>query len=221
MSKKIDLTGKTFGRLTVISEVGKNKHGGVVWNCECSCGNVKVVVGSSLRKGYTKSCGCFRVENSTNCGLAHHPLYNVWYQMKDRCSNEKNPMYLYYGGRGIKVCDSWFYSLENFIQDMYLTYHKGLELDRINNDGNYEPDNCRWATPKQNAMNKGKYRNGSSKYKGIHWKKKDTKWYAQIHKDGIQYYLGSFVYETDAALAYNEKAEELFGEYAYLNLIEK
>lgn len=177
MSRRIkDLTGQTFGRLTVIEFAGKDKHGAAKWRCYCACGNSpnQIVLGRALTVGCTKSCGCLVKELHTKHGLRWHPLYRVWLGMKDRCYNVKKDRYPRYGGRGIIVCDRWKESLENFIEDMYPTYTEGMQIDRINNDGNYEPTNCRWVTPKQNSMNKGSQTGSTSKYKG--GTPTETKW---------------------------------------------
>lgn len=222
--KKIDLFGKVFNRLTVIEDVGRGKQGHVLWRCECSCGNSVVTCSADLRQGNTQSCGCLMIdqvkEANTTHGLRKHPLYNVWLKMKDRCFNPKANSYENYGGRGITVCDRWKDSLENFIEDVYPKYKEGLQLDRINNDGNYEPDNVRWVTNQQNSMNRGSDKNSSSKYKGVCWNKGTSKWQANIQKDGKLCHLGLFTDERDAAVAYNKAANDLFGEFANLNKIE-
>lgn len=221
MGKKLDLVGQVFGRLTVVSKADRSNSRKVLWNCECSCGNSKVVRGCSLKSGDTQSCGCLNAERAkglhTTHGLHKHPLYKVFIGMIDRCFNPKSTHYEDYGGRGITICDRWKDSLGNFIEDVAVGYGKGLHLDRINNDGNYTPDNVRWVTPQQNNMNRGGAKNSTSKYKGVSWNKATTKWRADIRKDGKLHYLGLFTDETEAALAYNEKAKELFGEYANLN----
>lgn len=140
--------------------------------------------------------------------------------MKDRCYNPNNAAYERYGGRGITVDGRWLESFEHFYEDVYKEYQKGLELDRVDNDGNYELANTRWITPQQNAMNRRSRSNSSSKYKGVSWNTKIGKWTAQIGLNRKVKYLGAFTDEEDAALAYNKAARELFGEYANLNKIE-
>jgi hypothetical protein len=220
MSKKIDLIGQVFGRLTVVSEKGKGKSGNIIWECTCCCGNTSLSQGGDLKRGNTKSCGCLRKETHTTHGLRGHPMYTVWSSMKKRCYAESGKRYQDYGGRGVKVCDRWISSLENFIEDTYEGYEKGLQLDRIDNNGDYEPENIRWVTPQQNVMNRRSFKNSSSIYKGVSWAKKSGKWSANIQKDGKYQHLGLFTNEIEAALAYNEAAEELFGEFANLNQIE-
>jgi ribosomal protein S27E len=158
MKNKRDLTGQKFGNLTVVEEAGRSKNNTILWKCKCDCGNETISFSTSLRNGDAKSCGCIRIEKSTKHGLYKHKLTSVWYDMMHRCYDKKNKHYKDYGGRGINVCEKW-HSIESFIDDMNDTYveHKAnnetTQIDRINNDGNYEPNNCRWATSYENNSN--------------------------------------------------------------------
>lgn len=151
-----DLTGMRFGRLTVIAAAGiKSRQR--QWRCVCDCGGTKVVAGSSLKSGCTKSCGCLNSETArkarTSHGMFGAPEYNSWAAMIQRCTNEKEKRFADYGGRGIKVCARWLESFENFYADMG-ERPEGMTLDRKENDGNYEPSNCRWATKlEQSSIN--------------------------------------------------------------------
>lgn len=145
-----DITGKRFGRLVVqaFSEVRK---GGSFWVCSCDCGNTKVVKTSDLCSGNTPSCGCIRRKHG--CSHNGSRAYRCWVNMRERCRNKTCHAFKDYGGRGIRVCDQWNESFESFLSDMGEP-PIGLELDRINNDGDYEPSNCRWATVRQQSNNR-------------------------------------------------------------------
>ena len=217
-----NLTGQKFGQLIVIefSHIGKSRHS--YWLCRCDCGNKTIVARGNLVGNKTKSCGCLRKETSKNKstkhGLRYCPLYSVWNDMIHRCYNPKCKNYLYYGKRGIAVCDEWRISLENFIKWAEANgYKENLEIDRINNDGDYEPTNCRWIMRKQNNWNRGKYSTNKSGYKGVSLHKKTGKWQVKITKNGQSYFLGLFDDVIDAAHVYDKKARELFGAYTNLN----
>ena len=157
-----DLTGQRFGKLTVIECTGRNKSGRFMWKCECDCGNVTTVRADGLTRGHTKSCGCLIVVAAKNRikdlnkihGKTNTRLFHIWQSMRSRCSNPSNKNYPRYGGRGIRVCDEWekdFVAFYNWAMDN--GYQEDLTLDREDNSGNYEPSNCKWATPIEQANN--------------------------------------------------------------------
>lgn len=156
-----DLTGQRFGRWTVLYYVGNNKHNQPTWLCRCDCGNVVVTSANGLRRGTTKSCGCRRSDVSRQSknhfapthGMSRTPEFRVWMSMLDRCQNPQSQPYRHYGGRGIKVCERW-QDFENFFADMGNRPSPKYSLDRIDNDGDYRPDNCRWATMKEQNSNR-------------------------------------------------------------------
>jgi hypothetical protein len=151
--KKIDLAGKTFGRLIVIEEAGVDTRGEKFWLCNCECGGKTKVLSSNLRTGHTKSCGCMKYEGSnTKHGMAGTPEHNIWQAMLQRCYNKNNSEYHNYGGRGITVCDRWLISFSNFYKDVG-DCPKGYFLQRIDINKGYFPENCRWATKKELVTN--------------------------------------------------------------------
>lgn len=174
MGASIDITSQRFGRLTVVSR-GANKGRQYGWNCVCDCGNTTHIAGASLRSGYTKSCGCLRVE-TTRQRRSKHQMSNtsehgIWLAMKRRCYNKNNTDYLRYGGRGIKVCDRWINSFENFYADMGEKPY-GCSIDRIDYDGDYTPENCKWSTNIEQANNKStnaRYQYGDENHTIAEW----------------------------------------------------
>lgn len=161
VKKKIP-NGYRSGRLVVIGESNKRSTDRqVIYNCKCDCGNYVMVIGYSLRKKITKSCGCIWRETVPGNNKTHNqskpgnwtPEYRTWVDIKTRCNNSNYHSYKNYGGRGIKVCERWNNSFENFYKDMGKKPYNYV-IDRINNDGNYEPNNCKYTTKKISANNK-------------------------------------------------------------------
>jgi len=150
-----NLAGKRYGRLLVVKRVeNRNKH--VYWLCRCDCGNEVEVRCDALTRGPTVSCGCYQRDVVTTHGMWQTSIYRLWRSMLGRCENPNGHAYKLYGGRGIKVCERW-HDFLSFLADMG-ERPRGCTLDRIDNDGNYEPGNCRWATPKQQGRNRANNR---------------------------------------------------------------
>lgn len=167
-ARTIDLTGRRFGRLVAQAKEGLATDDEARWRCLCDCGNETCVRSSSLRNGTTQSCGCLRRELLSTRPLKHGQArhgrltseYDAWHAMKQRCLNPNHAAYANYGGRGITVCQQWLESFEVFFADVGLKPDPELTLDRIDNDGSYEPGNVRWATrSQQNSNQRG--RNGA------------------------------------------------------------
>lgn len=148
-----NLSGQKFGKWTVLGATDERKHGQVTWHCRCECGNEKVLVGRVLTLGKSKSCGCYREEVKTTHGMYQTPIHRVWSNMIQRCHNSENTQYHNYGAIGIKVCDRWRNSFEAFYQDVGDVPFKGAQLDRVNNDLGYSPNNVRWVTREENLNN--------------------------------------------------------------------
>ena len=165
-----NLSGQRFGRLTALKPVGI-KHHRALWLCHCDCGRNCITRSSSLISGNTQSCGCLKSTLASSIhfrhGRCHSPEYNSWYGMLQRCENPNHSSYDHYGGRGIKVCTRW-HKFENFYADMGRKPGPGYSIDRIDNDGDYEPDNCRWATVKEQNMNQ-RSRKDQKKFLACNW----------------------------------------------------
>lgn len=155
MPKRLDLVGKKFGQLTVLEFYDVN-HGMSRWRCRCDCGNETIVYGNHMLSGNTQSCGCVgrekRRKACTKHGQSHARIYQVWADMKDRCYNPNNCAYEYYGGKGIRVCDDWLIP-NNFFEWAFANgYDDSLTIDRLDANGWYEPNNCRWVTQHDNVL---------------------------------------------------------------------
>lgn len=204
--------GDSFGRWTLISRAHVHKSR-QQWECRCKCGVIRCVDEFNLRYGASKSCGCLKpgpVRHGDSRNGNRAAEYAAWCHMKSRCTNPRAKKYADYGGRGIRVCDRWLYSYETFLSDMGRRPSPKHSLDRKDVNGDYTPENCRWATHYDQMMNKR--RHISAKFKGIWFSKAAGLWMATITKDRKRSYLGSFALPEQAAAAYAAAARELYGQ---------
>ncbi len=203
-----NLLGRTYNLLTCLEYVGKNKHGKPIWKFQCSCGNTKNVVGSDVVNGHSKSCGC--LTKRTTHGKHNTREYQIWADMKVRCTCKTNKAYSYYGGRGISYAPEWE-KFENFWEDMKEGYSSNLTLDRIDNSLGYSKENCRWVSGSIQQHNQRQRRGSSRLFKGVELRP-SGKFSVRIRDSGKNTYLGSFTSQLDAAKVYDDASEKLYGD---------
>jgi len=213
----LKLEGETFGRWTVLKEAGKRNNNARYWLCQCGCGTVREVCQSSLRDGQSPSCGCITKDRMSNHGLYKKKEFKVWSGILNRCNNKTHKSYENYGGRGIKVCDRWANSFSEFIKDMGFRPGKNFDIDRIDNDGDYEPKNCRWVRRSSNLQNKRT--KSATGYKGVNLRESGS-FVAVIGVNKKALYLGSFASAEEAAETYDKAAIKYYGSQAWLNFPE-
>jgi hypothetical protein len=195
--RRIDLTGQKFGRLVVVEGAGVGANGDALWRCNCNCGNSTIARAGNLRSKTTLSCGCLKKEIHTVHGGLHSPEYTIWEGMIQRCTNKNAHSYKRYGGKGVSVCEKWR-QFANFLKDMGKR-PDGLTLDRWpNRNGNYEPNNCRWASVLEQNHNLRIYKTNTTGVNGVGWNKKNKKYQAAISVNNKTKHLGLFIRLEDA-----------------------
>lgn len=198
MRKLQIVAGSVFGHLTVMSEYGVSAHGHKMYKCVCDCGVEKIISGSHMANGDTKSCGCKR-SHSTHL-KSKSTEYTIWKQMKQRCDNPKAPSFHRYGGRGITICKDW-YVFENFYRDMGDRPGNKYFLERTNNNDGYSKENCRWSTMLEQCHNRGMYSSNTSGETGVYWNKKLSKWEVKICSNYQKTHIGVFKTFNEAVTA--------------------
>lgn len=217
MGKLIDLTGKVFDRWTVLEKAGTNSQKRVEWLCRCDCGTTRKVIGKHLRERKSRSCGCYDFQNDRekprkNSGrfVNGKPTseYSSWQGLKQRCSNPNDHSYLNYGKRGITYCARWEL-FENFLEDMGERPDPSYTLERLDNNGNYEPSNCRWESKTRQSRNRRVLKSNASGVSGVRSRNHGKVWEADITVDYKRVYLGRFETLEEATQARMES------EYVY------
>lgn len=208
----IDLTGNKYTRLTVIGFAG-SRHRKSYWNCLCECGNEKIIRSDPLKDGSIRSCGCLNKEKTRERTTIHNgcgtPEYTSWQSMKARCYCKSAAEYPNYGGRGIIVCDRWKGSFINFLSDMGKKPKPEYSLDRINNDGNYESGNCRWASKTTQSRNTRVRKKNKTGLSGVSWTA--NRWLVGIGMMGKMKYIGRFSSFFEACCARKSAENKYWG----------
>lgn len=208
--------GETFGYLTITKDLGNiNRRRFILVDCKCGTKDYKIRW-DQVQSGVAKSCGCYHKERTSETasthGLSKTTEHMVWINMKQRCTNPLESSYKSYGGRGISICDRWINSFENFYEDMG-DCPEGYSLDRIDVNGDYCPENCRWATDSFQVHNQRKRKgNCSSVFKGVYFNKEKNRWHCRLYHKGVKIFSKYFDTELEAAIAYDEESYKVYGD---------
>jgi hypothetical protein len=213
--QQINMVGYVFENLLVLKESSKtDKSRQKFWWCKCICGNEKEIGGRNLRRGDIVSCGCFgkmqRKKTNTKHGMHSSVEYKTWDGMIQRCTNKNRLAYKNYGGRGILVCEEWK-TFENFLLDMGEKPSPFHSIERINNEGNYCKENCKWATSSEQSRNQRIFKTNTSGITGVSWNKRKNKWRANIYHNSKSKHLGYFESKQDAYHARKNAEKILWG----------
>lgn len=216
-----DLTGQRFGKLVCLERAGSSVHKKALWRCKCDCGQESIAVGSGIRNGNTKSCGCGnRLSNlshgATIIGSPVLYLYNAMRNARSRCNNPNDPDYHNYGAVGIR----WeFDSFEQFADEIGPRPDSSYSIDRKDTSKGYAPRNMRWATKTQQSINQKLSSANTSGFRGV--SRRDDRWQVNITYQNRQFYFGTFCTPLEAAREYDKRARELHGADAVLNFPDK
>lgn len=224
MNRFIDETGNKYGMLTVVERDNRPRKATkskpkTYWMCECECGKITSVQAYNLRSGNTKSCGCIKRKSASRINVKHNmsrlddgvirPEFNAWVGMKTRCYNKNRPEYERYGGRGIKVCDRWLNSFENFYNDMGARPSPKHSIDRIDVNGDYEPSNCRWANDTIQSRNQRISKSNTTGFRGVSFSKTENRFLVTISANKQSVYIGKFK-DLKSAIKARKEAETKF-----------
>lgn len=209
----IDRTNQRYGSLIVIKRAPNNKENKAMWLCECDCGNTVVVPASQLANGQKYSCGCLYKGKPILYRRTHkNKLYNQWSGMIYRCTHESASHYERYGERGVSVCKEWIDSFESFADwSIANGYSDTLEIDRIDNNGNYSPDNCRWVSHMENSRNRNTRKTSKSGVAGVMFREDIQKWRVSIGVNYKRINIGNFDSFDDAVAARKKAEQEYWG----------
>ncbi|MEG0359729.1 MAG: hypothetical protein RR598_10730 [Anaerorhabdus sp.] len=211
LDKRLEcVIGKKINKLTILSF--EKTNGNTYAFCRCDCGGEKRIIYSNIRKGLTTSCGCHQINRIKEVCVTHGKsksrIHKEWRSIKYRIKNKSASDYEYYGGKNISMCDEWESNFESFYEwSISNGYNDTLTIDRIDNNGNYEPSNCRWISHQKNCFNRGLFSNNTSGCAGVTFDKRTNSWRANIMVDGKNIYLGRHKNIADA-IASRKKAEK-------------
>lgn len=203
------MTGRRFGRLIVLERTAKSGSKQTYWICLCDCGKVTICRGTHLKSGKIRSCGCLALDTRTNHGWHGTPEYRAYYNIQKRCYDKSDPRYNDYGGRGIRVCRRWLDSFNNFIADMGPRPGDDYSIDRIDVNGDYSPENCKWSDRVEQARNTRVRRDSKTGVRGV--TQTGSRYHAQLYCNGKNHNLGWYSSLEEAVKARLDGEIEYWG----------